>query len=71
MTATIVGDNGSGTYAWSGTGIAGSTFNPSGLDPGIVVVSLNYTGVNLGIFHQMASHLHILAVFNLIQFRLQ
>ncbi|MBK9582524.1 MAG: hypothetical protein IPO48_11650 [Saprospiraceae bacterium] len=48
LTATIVGDNGSGTYAWSGTGIAGSTFNPSGLDPGIVVVSLNYTGVNLG-----------------------
>ena len=48
LTANITGDNGSGSYSWSGAGVTGSYFNPSNLPPGNVVVSLNYDGTNGG-----------------------
>ncbi|HLO53602.1 MAG TPA: zinc-dependent metalloprotease family protein, partial [Saprospiraceae bacterium] len=48
LTAVITGDNGTGTYTWSGTGVTSSNFNPSGLIPGIIVVNLAYDGVDVG-----------------------
>ncbi|MCO6464895.1 MAG: lamin tail domain-containing protein, partial [Saprospiraceae bacterium] len=48
LTATISGDDGSGTYVWSGTGVTGNVFNPSGLPVGSITISLSYTGVNNG-----------------------
>jgi hypothetical protein len=48
LTAIVSGDNGTGTYTWSGTGVTSSNFNPSGLIPGIIVVNLSYDGVDVG-----------------------
>ncbi|MCZ2102341.1 MAG: GEVED domain-containing protein, partial [Chitinophagales bacterium] len=48
LTATITGDNGSGTYAWSGTGVTGSNFNPSGVPAGKYAIDLIYTGIDNG-----------------------
>ncbi|HRO07218.1 MAG TPA: GEVED domain-containing protein, partial [Saprospiraceae bacterium] len=48
LTATITGDDGTGTYVWSGTGVSGSNFNYSGLPAGNININLSYTGVDNG-----------------------
>ena len=44
LTADISGDGGMGTYNWSGSGVMGNNFNPSGLPAGPNVITLNYQG---------------------------
>jgi hypothetical protein len=48
LTATVVGDDGSGTYVWSGTGVNGTNFNPAGLSPGNYNILVQYDGVDNG-----------------------
>jgi hypothetical protein len=48
LTAVITGDDGSGGYAWSGTGVSGSSFDPFNLPANSYTITLNYDGVDLG-----------------------
>ncbi|MEZ4913771.1 MAG: hypothetical protein R2798_06920 [Chitinophagales bacterium] len=48
LAATIVDGGGVGSSAWSGTGVSGTNFNPSGLTAGTATINLNYTGVDNG-----------------------
>ncbi|MBK6566016.1 MAG: T9SS type A sorting domain-containing protein [Saprospiraceae bacterium] len=48
LTAVITGDDGSGGYTWSGTGVSGSSFDPFNLAANNYTITLNYDGVDLG-----------------------
>ena len=48
LTADISGDTGTGVYNWTGSGVTGTTFNPSSLPASQVLITLSYTGENNG-----------------------
>jgi hypothetical protein len=47
LTATVIGDDGSGEYTWSGVGVDNDnmTFNPANFTPGFYTIDLLYDGV--------------------------
>ena len=43
LMATITGDDGTGTYSWSGPGVSSTVFNPAGLPVGLTTINLSVT----------------------------